>query len=115
GSIGLPGDASPASRFVRAAFLKWNSACTPEEMPSVSHFFHLLDAAAMTRGSVEAPGGHWEFTLYSACINATRGIYYYKTYENNRLTAVDMHREDLKANALKVYPLVREQDVKWQN
>jgi len=115
GCIGLPGDSSPASRFVRAAFLKWNSACDPEEMSSVSHFFHLLDAAAMTKGSVEAPGGHWEFTQYACCINASRGVYYYKTYGNNQITAVDMHRENLNSGALKRYPLTIEQQIRRQN
>ncbi|MBQ2700984.1 MAG: choloylglycine hydrolase [Clostridia bacterium] len=115
GAIGLPGDASPASRFVRAAFLKWNSACEPEEMPSVGHFFHLLDAVAMTRGSVEAPGGHWEFTQYACCINASQGVYYYKTYGNNQITAVDMHRENLNSGALKRYPLTIEQQIRRQN
>ena len=115
GSIGLPGDASPASRFVRAAFLKWNSVCEPEEMPSVGHFFHLLDGVAMTQGSVEASGGLWDRTIYSCCINASQGVYYYKTYDNSRITAVDLRREDLGSQELKVYPLMREQDVLKQN
>lgn len=115
GGLGLPGDASPASRFVRAAFLRWNSACAPEEMPSVAHFFHLLDSVAMTRGSVQAPNGDWEYTLYSCCVNASRGLYYYKTYENNRLTCVDLHQEDLERSDLICYPMVREWDVFKQN
>ena len=41
GAVGLPGDWSPASRFVRAAFLKWNSACQPDERVDAIFHQHL--------------------------------------------------------------------------
>lgn len=47
----------------------------------------------------------WDITTYSCCINASKGIYYYKTYENNQLTAVDMHREELESDKVKSYAL----------
>lgn len=105
GGFGLPGDASPASRFVRAVFLKLNSVCEETEEASVAHFFRLLDAVAMTKGSVMAPGGEWEYTLYSCCINADEGVYYYKTYGNSRLTAVHLHNANLEGETLAEYPL----------
>lgn len=88
GAVGLPGDFSPASRFVRAAFLRLNSVCPKEEGPSVAQFFHILDAVAMVRGSVVTPEGRCDLTLYSCCINATRGIYYYKAYDDTAVTAL---------------------------
>lgn len=57
GAIGLPGDWSPASRYLRAAFCKRNSVCEPDEESSVSQFFHLLDMVTMPRGSVRTPRG----------------------------------------------------------
>lgn len=104
GTLGLPGDFSPASRFVKAAFLRLNSVCDAEENSSVSQFFHLLDAVAMPRGAVRADE-RWDITTYSCCINASKGIYYYKTYENNQLTAVDMHREEMESDKVKSYAL----------
>lgn len=115
GAFGLPGDASPASRFVRAAFLTLNSECEEEEDTSVAQFFHLLDSVAMTRGSVVAPGGEWEHTLYSCCVNADEGVYYYKTYGNNQLTAVHMHNANLDGEALAVFPLEMRQHILHQN
>ena len=56
-----------------------------------------------------------DITLYTCCMDAERGIYYYKTYENSRLTAVDMNREDLESSDLKEYPWVRVQQVDWAN
>lgn len=113
GAIGLPGDASPASRFVRAAFLAHNSVCDEEH--SVAHFFHLLDSVAMTRGSVIAPGDRWEQTLYSCCMDVDEGIYYYKTYTNNQLTAVHLHNANLDGEALVEFPLEMKQHILHAN
>ena len=115
GAVGLPGDFSPASRFVKAAFLKWNSQAPEEELASVSQFFHILDGVAMVRGSVITPEGMPDITTYSCCVNADRGIYYYKTYDNCRIQAVSMEREDLAGTALRKFPLVTEQQIGWQN
>lgn len=115
GGFGLPGDASPASRFVRAAFLKLNSACEATEASSTAHFFHLLDSVAMTRGSVMAPRGQWEYTQYSCCINADEGIYYYKTYENNQLTAIHLHNANLDGEGLTEFPIATHQQITYAN
>lgn len=111
GGIGLPGDFSPASRFVKAAFLKLNSVGDAGEEGSAARFFHLLDAVAMPDGIVMTPSGEYEKTAYSCCINADRGIFYYKTYTNNQITAVDMHREDLSGDRLKEFELIRKQQI----
>ncbi len=115
GAIGLPGDYSPVSRFVKAAFLRQNSICDMEDAASVAQFFHLLDAVAMPRGSVRTQEEKYDITTYSCCVNATQGVYYYKTYENDQLTAVDMHRAELNGTAIYEYPLVTEQQVAFAN
>ncbi len=115
GGIGLPGDTSPVSRFVRAVFNKANSVWGRDEESSVTQFFHLLDSVAMVNGSVITSSGKPERTLYSCCINADKGIFYYKTYQNNQLTAIDIHHEDLDAHAVVEFPLVTKQQVAWEN
>lgn len=114
GAIGLPGDCSPSSRFVRAAFTRAHSVCGTSESESVSQFFHILSSVRHVRGSVETPDG-CAITVYSSCCNTDDGIYYYTTYENSRITAVDMHRENLDAAALIAYPLLARQDILLQN
>ena len=61
------------------------------------------------------PDGRHEITVYSSCCNTDRGIYYYTTYENSQITAVDLHREDLEGNALARYPLVQGQQMRMMN
>lgn len=99
GALGLPGDCSSASRFVRAAYMLHHAVCGDTEEESVAQFFHMLDAVAMPRGCVQV-GGKPEITVYSCCCNADKGLYYYTTYENRAVTAVDMHQTDLDTSKL---------------
>lgn len=115
GSVGLPGDFSPVSRFVRAAFLRLNSVSGKGEADSVTRFFHVLDAVSMPDGAVTTADGRYEKTSYSVCVNADAGVLYYKTYENNQLTAIDMHRENLNGKTLIEYELLREQQIRRGN
>lgn len=115
GAIGLPGDLSSASRFVRAAFVKLNSLSREGEQESVSQFFHILGAVEQQRGCVRLPDGRCEITVYTSCVNTDRGIYYYTTYDNSCISAVDMHRCDLQGSRLFRYPLKKEQAIHWQN
>ena len=114
GGFGLPGDLSSAGRFVRAAFALNNSVCDSDEASSVGHFFQLLGVVAQQKGSCAVEHGY-EYTIYSSCCNTTRGIYYYTTYNNGCLTAVDMHGENLDGTSLTVYPMRTEQQITWEN
>ena len=115
GALGLPGDLSSASRFVRVAFTRMNAVCGDSETESVSQFFHILGSVEQQRGCCEVRDGQYEITLYTSCCNAARGIYYYTTYENRQITAVDMHRENLNGSALIRYPLITDQQIAHQN
>lgn len=115
GSLGLPGDLSSQSRFVRGTFCRLNARSGHSETESVSQFFHMLGFVEQPRGCVRLASKEYELTLYSSCINASRGIYYYTTYENRRICAVDLHQENLAAADLISYPLLQAQDILFQN
>lgn len=115
GGIGLPGDFSPASRFVKAAFLKMNSACIGDEETSIAQFFHILDNVSMVRGSVLNQKKQCMMTTYSCCMDCDTGVNYYKTYYNNQIHAVSLHRADLDADCLRTYPLEKKQKIAWKN
>lgn len=115
GSLGLPGDLSSASRFVRAAFTTLNSVSGEKEEESVSQFFHILNSVYQQRGCVKMDKDVYEKTVYSSCCNTDKGIYYYTTYENSQITAVDMHRENLNGDTLISYELIKRQQINYQN
>ena len=115
GALGLPGDLSSMSRFARVAFTKMNSRSGEGEGESVSQFFHILGSVEQQRGCCEVDDGKYEITLYTSCANASRGIYYYTTYDNHQITAVDMHRENLDGEKLIRYPLITGENIRFQN
>ena len=115
GAMGLPGDPSSPSRFIRAAFTKFNSVCGDSEAESISQFFHILGSVAQQRGVTCLDKEVYEYTRYSSCCNTNKGIYYYTTYENNQITAVDMHKADLSGTTPVLYPLIIKQQIRQGN
>ena len=115
GAVGLPGDWSSSSRFVRAVFEKTNSVSSADEMDSVGCFFHILSSVENIKGCVRTEKNEPEITQYSSCCNTQKGIYYYTTYHNRRICAIDMHKENLDGDSLVLYPFNRTQDILYVN
>lgn len=115
GALGLPGDLSSQSRFVRASFVKMNSVSGDGENESVSQFFHILNSVDQQRGCCVLKDGGCEITIYTCCCNASKGIYYYTAYDNHQITAVNMNKENLDANLLVRYPMIKNENIRFQN
>ena len=109
GALGLPGDLSSQSRFVKAAFTASNSICNDSEEDSVTQFMHILKSAEQQKGCVRIGEGY-EITQYSSCINADRGRMYFTTYGNSRISVVDMNKEDLDSDDPISFPMDDRQD-----
>ena len=115
GAMGLPGDLSSQSRFVRVSFVKMNSLSGNSEEESVSQFFHILGSVDQQRGCCKLGKEKYEITLYTSCCNTHTGIYYYNTYENHQISAVDMHHENLDSEKLITYALIKGEQINRQN
>lgn len=105
GALGIPGDLSSMSRFIRACFTKLNSVFGNSETETVNQFFHILYSVYQQKGCVKV-GNEYEITQYTSCCNTDKGIYYYTTYYNSCITAVDMNKAELDSDALVVCELV---------
>ncbi len=110
GAFGLPGDLSPMSRFVRTVYYKYTSL-EAKSKSCVTEVFKILDQVSMLRGSVITEANKYDITSYSTCINASKGIYYFKTYDNLKVYSVDMHRENLNSHILLDFPLPSEDGI----
>lgn len=115
GAMGLPGDNSSCSRFVRAAFNKFNSKCIDNEISSISQFFHILDSVSMIEGTVETFTKEYNCTIYSCCINVSKGIYYYRTYGNSQIVAVSLNSQNISSDKLTIYSPITEQQILYLN
>lgn len=119
GGVGLPGDATSPSRFVRAAFYRANSApfdgggaeesvgrgegetgkegvggCKGEVAEEdAAQMFHMLSAVEMVKGGVLTEEGRPCYTRYACCIDADAGVYYLKRYGSLGVEKFTLHRQ----------------------
>ncbi len=114
GAVGLPGDLSSPSRFIRAVFTKWNAQSCQAVEEDISQFFHILGSVAFTAGCVVTQIGT-DKTIYTSCCNTNTGIYYYTTYNNSQITAVSLHQVDLDSDGLFRYPMRKTQQFQLEN
>lgn len=115
GALGLPGDLSSQSRFVRAAFIKMNSVSGSTENESIGQFLHIMDSVQQQRGCCDLGDDKYEITIYTSCCNADKGIYYYTTYNNRQISAVNIHGVNLDDSVLFRYPLINVEQIQKLN
>lgn len=116
GAIGLPGDLSSQSRYVRAAFTKLNVLEADTKEGSISQFFHILKSVEQQKGACDLGDGKYEFTIYSSCCHVEEGVYYYTTYDNSQIRAVNMYHADLDGKQVLSYPLLdKKEAIHFQN
>lgn len=115
GAIGLPGDLSSESRFVKAVFTKTHSLSSDDELASVSQFFHILHSVDQQRGCNDLGDQKYEITIYSSCYNLDQGICYYTTYDNHQISAVRLESADLNSTSLARFPMLLTEQINYQN
>ena len=109
GALGLPGDLSSSSRFVRATFTKFHTLKGHTEKENVSQFFHILGSVEQQKGCVNLDG-KYEYTIYSSCCNTDKGIYYYITYDDRTIIRTDMHDVDLDGDEIIICSKLKNND-----
>lgn len=90
GSAGLPGDYTPPSRFVRAAWLKSHVPIPSDNNGALITAFHIMESVTIPMGAVITQKNTPDYTQYTAFINLSRQEYYYKTYDNSTITTLPM-------------------------
>ena len=100
GAVGLPGDFSSSSRFVRAVFAKSHACFEGAPSERVSAFFHVMDVVSVPKGCEKNSVGESLFTLYTSCIDVTSRAYFFTTYDNRRVRALALDGVDLDADTL---------------
>ena len=115
GSMGLPGDFTPPSRFVRAAYGKQNIQGIDSEEEGVSALFHILSNCEVPKGGVITEEGALDNTIYTSVMCMESGTYYYHTYDCRQIIAVHLFHENLDTDEIKAYPFQRKQKIFYEN
>lgn len=99
GAFGLPGDFSPQSRFVRAAFVRGNAPASLEGEEALGMFFDVLSSVEVPRGACRTENGGF-YTRYSCCMDACGGNYYIVTRSRRAPAAATLFAEDAEGEKL---------------
>ena len=114
GMLGMPGDFSPPSRFVRAAV--FSAAAIPAETveKGVQQVFHILNNFDIPVGIVQEQAGglvHTDYTMLTIARDPKNLRYYYKSYDDQTIRMVDLNRFDLSQKAIKLLSTKSEQPI----
>jgi choloylglycine hydrolase len=108
GLVGLPGDFTPPSRFVRAAFFTANATPSDNSNQGVWQVFHILNQFDIPVGTVRAVENgitHTDSTLMTCARDPAALKYYFKTYEDQTVKMVDLKAFDWDAKGVKRLPI----------
>lgn len=108
GFLGIPGDATPPSRFVRIAFYRNTAPTQRDGFHSVLQCFHLLNNFDIPIG-IENPRGQApdipSATQWTSAIDLTNRRVYYKTAYNNSIRCIDLSEIDFGKVSYQSHPL----------
>ncbi|MBL7480610.1 linear amide C-N hydrolase [Legionella bononiensis] len=105
GMLGLPGDFTSPSRYVRMSLFTATMLPVPDSQLAVSGIFHLLNLFDVPKGSsVEQYKGSnfYDYTQWTSVIDVKKRLLYFTTYNSRNIKMVDMSEFDLDAKDIKV-------------
>lgn len=107
GMMGLPGDFSPPSRFVRAALFTANAIPSDNVSQGIDHVFHILNNFDLPKGIARTNSDGTisaDYTQMTTARDPQNLRYYYKGYEDQTIRMIDMKQLDLNAKEVKMFP-----------
>lgn len=105
GMVGLPGDFTPPSRFVRAAIFSTVAIPSANAAEAVFQAFHILNQFDIPVGvarEVASNGIIYSDQTLMTCVRNPQSLnYFFRTYEDQTIKFVDLNKFDLNAKAVK--------------
>jgi choloylglycine hydrolase len=114
GMLGLPGDFTPPSRFVRAVAFAESAVPVDSAREGVLQAFHLLNQFDIPKGAArgkENGQAAADYTLWTAVSDLSNRRYYYRTFENSRIRMVDLKGVDFNAQEIKTISMSGEEQI----
>jgi len=109
GFLGLPGDVTPPSRFVRAAFFQSTAPHLPTALDTVLQAFHILNNFDIPIGIEFAPGQPPadipSATQWTSATDLTHRVLYYRTMYNSIIRSIDLKTINFSLVHYQTHPL----------
>jgi choloylglycine hydrolase len=112
GMLGLPGDFTPPSRFIRAVAFSRTAAPVGSAAEGVKQVFHILNNFDIPLGSVKDRTGQAndEYTQWTSVSDLTGCVFYFRTYDNSRIRMVELKNFNLNASDIKTIPIKQREE-----
>jgi choloylglycine hydrolase len=112
GMLGLPGDFTPPSRFIRAVAFSQSALPVASAREGVLQAFHILNQFDIPKGAARGVEGQKQvadYTLWTSVSDLTNHRYYFRTFSNSRIRMVDLNELNLDATAIKTISMAGEE------
>ncbi len=114
GMLGLPGDFTPPSRFVRAVAYSKSALPVETARAGVLQAFHLLNQFDIPKGAargVEHGQAVADYTLWTSASDLKNLRFYFRTFDNSRIRMVDLKAVDLDGSRMLTIPMQGEEEI----
>lgn len=110
GALGLPGDYTSTSRFVRASFTR-QYAPQVADTQALNTINHLLEPFDIPRGVKQQANGYFDYTQYRGYMQLSNATYYYQPYDDNTISAVQLTDALLNDTTVTTFAVAHQQQV----
>jgi choloylglycine hydrolase len=108
GMLGIPGDFTPPSRFVRAVAFSRSALPVATAREGVLQAFHILNQFDIPRGAARGLERGIEvadYTQWTSASDLKNTRYYFRSYENSRIRMIDLKVVDWAATKIRTIPI----------
>ena len=112
GMLGLPGDFTPPSRFIRAVAFSQSALPVATAHEGVLQAFHILNQFDIPKGAARGVDNGKEvadYTLWTSVSDLTNLRYHFRTFNNSRIRMIDLKKMDLDAKEIKTVSMAGEE------
>ena len=102
GLMGIPGDPTPPSRFIRAGAMAYLAEQTADAQGALTLAMHIMNTVDIPLGTVRDFNDKQSFGDYTQWVTGrdlTNSVLYFRTYDNMTLRSIDMKKFDLSEGA----------------
>ncbi|MCP0886632.1 choloylglycine hydrolase family protein [Ligilactobacillus sp. WILCCON 0076] len=103
GALGLPGDYTSASRFIRTTFLKQYSDHSAGVKNGVNAVLHVLNSVDIPKGVKITSKNVVDYTQYKGIMDLNNLSYYFMAYTDTKLAEVKLTKQLLEQATISIF------------
>ncbi|AVK63935.1 penicillin acylase [Lactobacillus sp. CBA3606] len=115
GALGMPGDYTSPSRFIRTVFMRTHTEAVTTDAAAVNALSHMLNSVEIPKGVKIKDDGSADYTQYRAYMSMHEPAFYMQPYNDQTITRVALTADLMNAAEPAEFPLATSQQFKAVN